>query len=103
VFAVPTSGVVLGASNACGPLRTPGLLNTEVLYVSSVPQSRSCVNFIDHEHQAFCLQGALIMGTGEAAGLIPEYDLDGSLLGYWKRLRCGCLFVSLVTSPDWVG
>lgn len=49
----------------------------------------------EHAAEAFCLEGSVMAGCWEAAGLHPELDARGAVWG-WKVMRCGCTFVVLV-------
>jgi hypothetical protein len=74
-----------------------GDLGTEVTMLDHRTNLRlgECSHPREHDAQAFLLNGAVSMGTWECAGLNPEYDGRGHLLGVWKIMRCGCTYVSV--------
>jgi hypothetical protein len=52
----------------------------------------------DHEAEAWALAEAVCADRWLQAGLNREV-IDGGVAGYWKRQRCGCLFVVEVVEP----
>jgi len=56
------------------------------------PRHRQWRQRSDHMFEAWCLLQSIELGTWCEAGLNREV-IDGQIAGYWKRLRCGCVFV----------
>lgn len=54
--------------------------------------SKRQVHRRDHEAEAWCLAQSVVLGLWLQAGLKREV-VDGRVVGYWKRQRCGCMFV----------
>lgn len=55
-----------------------------------------CASPLEHSQRVWALTECLKSGEPGrwfAAGLMVEHDCRGHLLGAWKRMQCGCLFI----------
>lgn len=60
-------------------------------------RNRTCLAPEEHDREAFHLSGAIVMGHEYAlvAGLCPEYWSVFDPPGWWKVMRCGCMFAAV--------
>lgn len=74
-------------------------MDTRVHHHGRVTHSDVRVKEREHLEEAWCLLQSVELGYWSDAGLNCEVDSTGRVLGYWKRLRCGCVLSIEVLAP----